>query len=195
MGSAIPPTTHSPVFWRADANPAVLPVTAEGMSARSADAFDLRRLAVAVAVLHVAHGATANQVVIGEASHRIQLEVRQGSLLEGPVRLHYELAGLAHLGPKLLTLRRLLALQMHGQIPRSLSPPDPRAPRWVAALRALDAHRAGAPQRDIAAALWGEAAVTAEWRGRSDYLRARVKRAIGLGETLAQGEYRRLLRG
>ena len=61
------------------------------------------------------------------------------------------------------------------------------------ALRALDARREGATHREIAAALFGETRVDADWDGSSAYLRCRVQRLIRLGEALVQGGYRDLL--
>ena len=134
-------------------------------------------------------------VLLSDGSHRIQIDVRYGSLLEGPARLRYELAGAAGVEPKLMVVHRLLALQRLGHFPRSLYPADRRAQHWTMALCALDGARAGASHRAIATALWGETAVTRDWRGGSDYLRARVRRLIGIGDSLAAGGYRRLLTG
>jgi hypothetical protein len=61
------------------------------------------------------------------------------------------------------------------------------------ALRALDGSRAGANPREIAAALFGHDAVRKDWVAESDYLRSRVRRAMTVGEGLANGGYLRLL--
>lgn len=114
-------------------------------------------------------------------------------MLDGPVRLHYLLADDCTLPAKILTLRRLLALKRLGRFPRLLFPPDPYAARWARAMQAFDGHRLGVTHREIAAVLYGEALVDAEWRGRSDCLRCRVQRALRIAGVLVNGGYRRLL--
>jgi len=135
-------------------------------------------------------------LLIGDSACHVRLDVTGGTVLDGPVRLRLEFVGHSGMEPKLLTLRRLVALVRLGRFPRGLFPLPParRARRWMMALRALDARRAGATHREIAAALFGEARVAADWDGRSAYLRCRVQRLIRLGETLVQGGYRDLLR-
>lgn len=133
-------------------------------------------------------------VLLGDGAHRIQLEVRGTSLLEGAVRLRFDLAGFDGVEAKVATLRRLIALRRLGRFPRSLFPPDRRVNRWVMALRAVDGRQAGANARDIATVLFGHDAVRRDWDGPSDYLRSRARRAIAAGERLANGGYLTLLR-
>jgi len=135
-------------------------------------------------------------LLIGDGTCQVRLDVTDGTVLEGPVWLRFEFTGLAGMEVKLLTLRRLVALVRLGRFPRGLFPLPPvrRARRWMMALRALDARRAGATHREIAAALFGETRVAADWDGSSAYLRCRVQRLIRLGEALVQGGYRDLLR-
>jgi hypothetical protein len=138
-------------------------------------------------------GDEIEHVLLGDGVHRIQLEVRGQSLLAGPARLRYDIAGFEGTEPKLLTVRRLIALRRLGRFPRPLVTPERRAPRWITALRAFDANRAGANPRDIAAALFGHDTVRKEWNGKSDFLRSRVRRAIAAGVDLVGGGYLRLL--
>ncbi|HLG90344.1 MAG TPA: DUF2285 domain-containing protein [Alphaproteobacteria bacterium] len=184
------PANEATVFWRPDVNPAVLPVTASP-ARRDDEAFDIHRLASPTVVLRMADG--CEHVLLGDGLHRIQLEVRRGSLLDGPVRLSYELAGCDGIEPKLTALHRLLALQRLGHCPSSLYPPVQRAQRWRMALQALDASHAGASHREIASILWGDDVARTEWRSRSDYLRSRVRRTIHLGESMVKGGYLHLL--
>jgi hypothetical protein len=74
-----------------------------------------------------------------------------------------------------------------GRFPNSLCPADRRARRWTLALRALDAVQAGASHREIATVWLGEDTVRQDWRGGSDYVRARVRRMVEIGEKLANG--------
>ena len=151
---------------------------------------------VACSVLVLRNSAGAEHVLIGDGACHVRLDITGATILEGPVRLRYDIPGLAGMEAKLLTLRRLVGLVRLGRFPRGLFPLPParRARRWMMALRALDARRAGATHREIAAALFGEARVAADWDGSSAYLRCRVQRLIRLGQALAQGGYRDLLR-
>lgn len=60
-------------------------------------------------------------------------------------------------------------------------------------LQALDGWLAGAPYRDIAVALFGEARVEADWTDPRRHLRDRVRRAVRRGRALMGGGYRTFL--
>ena len=186
------PACAASVFWRADANPAVLPVETCLVSDDDPDGLDIRRLHHPVVALRQGDG--IEHVLLGDGTHRIQLEVRGRSLLEGPARLRYEVAGFDGVEAKLATLQRLIALRRLGRFPCSLFAPERRAHRWVMALRALDGRQAGANPREIGAALFGHDAVRTDWDGPSDYLRSRVRRAIAAGERRVNGGYLELMR-
>ena len=172
---------------------AVLPFEARNVPADHGDAFDIRQLGHPVSLLRL--GAGLEHVLLGDGIHHIQLEVSRRSLLDGPVKLHYSISGFEDSSPKLLrTLQRLVALRRLGRFPRFFVSAERRAPRWIIALRALDASRMGANRREIAAALFGQDIVRRDWDGGSDYLRSRVRRAIAAGKGLADGGYLDLLR-
>jgi len=177
--------------WRADSDPAVVKVEAIPRDPDEPLTFDLGKMALAALVLRDPSG--TEHLLIGDDVCQVRLDVMAGTVLDGPVQLRYHLAGSVGLEAKLLTLQRLVALMRFGRIPRRLVPQDQRTRRCMMALRALDARRAGATHREIAAVLFGEATVDADWNGRSAYLRCRVQRLIRLGETLVAGGYRRLL--
>lgn len=61
-------------------------------------------------------------------------------------------------------------------------------------MQALDGHLAGASERDIAIAIFGQCMVTEKWHGDSE-LRARVRYLIRRGRNLMSGGYRSLLWG
>lgn len=71
-------------------------------------------------------------------------------------------------------------------------PPSRSSQVHMRMLQALDGSFAGASQRDIAAALFGAAAVKRQWYSDSE-LRAQVRHLIRKGRALMLGEYRRLL--
>jgi hypothetical protein len=178
------------VFWRSDANPAVLPVDARAASVNDGNAFDLWRVEQSVTV--VKH-AGIEHVLVGDGNHRIQLDVRGRSLLEGPAHLRYELAAFVGVEDKVATLHRFIARQRLGRFPRALFPLERRARRWLTALQAIDGRLAGATPREIAVALFGDGAVRRDWDGPSDYLRSRVRRAIATGEQIVDRGYLKLL--
>ena len=180
------------VFWRGEANPAVLSVEARRVPAGHGDAFDIRQFERLATVLRQADG--HELLLLSDGEHRLQIDVTAGSLFDGPVCLRYELSGFRHIEAKTLTLRRLLLLCRLGRFPRGLFPPEPRAHRWAMALQAYDGIQAGASHREIAAALFGEKVVKEDWCGRSDYLRLRVQRLVRTADQLVNGGYRDLLR-
>ena len=186
---ALPPACRdalATVQWDWTCDPSVLPVTA----IPAAGGFDLRALELAVTVMR---GPDAEHVLIADGAYRLRLVVLDGTLLEGPVRFHYQLPR-GHDRAHLLALRRLMALCRTGRLPAPLCLPSRRAARWATVLRAWDAHRAGASQRDIACLLWGAERVREDWNGRSDYLRMRVHRMIHTADHLVRGGWRHLLR-
>jgi hypothetical protein len=180
------------IFWRSDWDASVVAVEARPISAGDADASHRGGFGRWATVLQPADG--GESLLLSDGTHRLQLEITSGTLLAGPVCLRYEISGFRHVEPKTLTLRRLLLLCRLGRFPLGLFPPEPRARRWVLALQAYDGMRAGASQRDIAVALFGEKAVRDDWCGRSEYLRLRVQRLLQLAHRLVTGGYRELLK-
>jgi len=132
--------------------------------------------------------------VLSDGWHRIRIDVEEGSIARAEaVLLHYRLLGVASAEPKILPLRRFLELCRRGRFARSLFPRDPRVERWLTALRVHDALAAGASQREIGAALFGEERILLDWRGRTDSLRSRVRRLVRDAEAMARGGYRGLM--
>ncbi|PLR27904.1 hypothetical protein SGCZBJ_05995 [Caulobacter zeae] len=62
-------------------------------------------------------------------------------------------------------VRGLLALRDTGRLPAPVEDGVARTGRWLRALRALDARRAGASQRQIAGVIFGEDRVAEDWNG------------------------------
>ncbi|WP_050897916.1 DUF2285 domain-containing protein [Nitrospirillum viridazoti] len=153
---------------------------------------DLMRLTVPAQILQGATG--VEHVLIGDETCQVRLDVIEGTALAGPVRVYCELVSGPGIEAKLVTAQRLIALIRSGRFPHRSAPLSRRARRWMMALRAVDAWRAGASHRQIAGALFGQATANADWDGPSGYLRCRVQRLIRLGETLVRGGYRQLLK-
>lgn len=176
------------IFWSPECNPLVLSAEATPMAAGQADAFDIRQFEQLSVVLSCDG---CEYILFSDGLRHLQLAVTLGTVLDGPVCLRYALSGLRGIEPKALTLRRLCHLCRFGRFPRSLYPPERRAPRWTMLLRAWDGVQAGASQREIAAVLFGETAVRRDWA--AGFLRTRVQRLIRGAEKLIGGGYRQLL--
>lgn len=175
--------------WRREHHALVLRASAEP-SRPSPDAFDLRafeRIATLV------RGHASERLLLSDGFRSVRLDIRGASLRDGPVRLRFELSGLAALNPSILLLRRLAALARTGRHSRLLHPPDRRARRHVLLLRAYDALREGSSQRTIAAELLDGEAMHARWRVNAQSLRSQVQRLVRGARAMASGGFRELL--
>lgn len=179
------------LFWSADVDGSVVSVRAEPVSAADPDAFALARLAGRASLARGDDG--REHLVVSDGWRRLRLDVVEGTLLGGEVRLHFELAGFAQLDVHLLTVRRLLSLWRKGRFLRALFQPLAGLSHRLEALRVADALTAGASHREIAVALYGEQHVRAEWHGRSDFLLSRVRRRAAEARRMEKGGYRALL--
>ena len=177
--------------WRSDIHPLVLPVLAAG-SGGPPDMLDLARLGPIVTLVTARAG--REHLLLSDGLRAIRIDVLTGTLLEGPVRLRYLIAGLASAEAPLLTLRRLLALGRTGRFSRSLHPRETRARRWVLALRASDALDAGADQREMASVLLSRTAGEPRWRSNASSVRSQVQRLVRGARRMAAGGYLDLLR-
>lgn len=181
------------MVWSARVDPSVISCSAEPIASNSPDAFRLDRLSMPTTTIVSASG--VEHVSISNGLKRIRLDVVTGTLFNGPVKLHYRLAGFADAEPHLLKLQQLLALHRLGRFACGLHPRETKAERWVMMLRAHDLSALGASQREIAGELFGGAAASTEWRTRSDFLRLRIQRLLRDGNAMIRGGYLDLLRG
>lgn len=181
---------HARPFWLADIHPFVLPVDLRP-AARSADEIDLRPmgdLARIIGDVGVEH------LLLSDGLRSIRLDGPPGAFTAGPVCLGYSIEGLVGAEPRLLTLRRFLALWRTGHFSRSLHPHEAPARRWILTLRAYDGLIAGADQRQIARELFSSSVVEPRWRSRESSVRSQVQRLVRSARLLASGGYRCLLR-
>lgn len=177
------------VFWRPDWDKSVLLVrTLPAYSAENA--FDLHRYGGLANVLILDEGFEV--VLLTDGVRHLQLFVLEGSVLSGPVYLRYSLSGFKHLETRIMSLRRLVELHRQGMFSQKLYPKETKAERWVHALRAYDGYAAGASQRDIAIALFGEGAAD-DWADGSDFMRLRVRRLLNYAKVMMDGAYRDLI--
>ena len=94
----------------------------------------------------------------------------------------------------LLRFGQYLTGQRAPPLPRSMRLTSQRRDRLILMLRALDAHLAGATYREIAAALFGDAAA-AEHGWKTSPVRARTIRLVQDAIAMMEGGYFDLLRG
>lgn len=188
----VEPSGPRQLVWSAKVDPSVMACTAEPVAVDHPDAFQIGCLSLATTTVIGTSG--AQHLAISDGLRRIRLDIIHGTLLEGPVRLHYLLAGFADSEPQLLTLQRLLTLHRLGRFARGLHPRETKVERWTMMLRAHDLNVAGASQREIATELFGSEA-SREWRTQSEYLRLRIQRLLRDANGLIHGGYLDLLRG
>lgn len=179
------------VFWDPAAHPAVLVAAAEPAVSASPDTFDLQRFENLATVLRQPDG--VEHLLLSDGPRQLQLLVSEGSVIGGPVRLHYRLSGFTGVEAGILTLRRFCGLHSLGRLPHGLFAAESRLLRFLTLLRAHDGWSEGASYREIAAVLFGPAVVREDWGGRSDYLRLRVQRLLRGARQLLAGGYRKLL--
>ena len=175
--------------WRGEWFPRVL-VAEATRGGDAGDRFDLARFARAATVVREAAG--PERVLLSDGPASLRVDVVAGSVLAGPVRLAYRLAGVAAAQDPLDTLQGLLRLCRTGR----LHPPAPRSRnrRLILLLRAHDALQAGASQREIAEVLLSGEAARARWRAEVPSLRLRAQRLAKGARAMAGGGYRSLLR-
>jgi hypothetical protein len=180
------------LLWRAEVDPAVLPVRATPTAADDPDALDLTRLRPLVTFARGGDGQA--YVALSDGWRRIRLDVVEGRFDDGAfVRLDYLMSGFRHLEPRLQAIRRLARLRADGRLDKNLYPKPPGMTRRIEALQVADALQDGASYRDIAVALFGEGRVRADWRARSDFLLSQIRRRAAEARRMLAGGYRTLL--
>jgi len=180
--------TEARLLWHADLDPGTLSVVAIPSVVGDPDAIDPAALAPWLTLIA---GRSGEHAVLSDGRRHIRIDIEDGTLAGGAVRLRYQLEGLVAAERKLLPLRRLIDLSRRRLFRAALYPPDRRVNRWLAALRVHDAIRAGASQREIARTLFGAAGD--EHERRADSLRSRVRRLVREAGALARGGYRHLM--
>lgn len=178
-------------IWRARDHAYVLAVRAEKVGS-PADRIDMNGLPSLATSMAAADG--QEHLLISDGLRSIRLEVIEGSVLKGPVKLRYEIAGFISAEPALLVLRRLLAFRVAGRFSKGLHPAEARAQRWVLVLRIHDALATGANQREIAAQLISSTAPERRWRSEAPSIRSQVQRLVRGARAMMNGGYRALLR-
>jgi hypothetical protein len=176
--------------WRSEHHPFVLAASAEPSRA-SADAFGLEDLGD---LATLADGPAGAHLLLSDGKRSVRLDIEGVSLLSGPVRLRYDIAGLESAKASLLVLKRLIFLASTKSFSRSLHPPDPKARRHILLLRTYDALSEKVDQRTIAAELLSARAREARWRVIAPSLRSQAQRLVQSARAMAAGGFWELLR-
>lgn len=180
------------VFWTPAFNACALSANAVKANPGDTAAVNLSALPATLTVLH--RPDAAPQLLLAQGDRVVQLELQGAADFAGPLRLRWDLPGLAGLPPRLTALHRLAALYARGRMPKALFPPVARLERMIAALRTADGRQETASLSQIAEALFGTHHVAADWHSGSDYLRSRMRRLLHMSQQLIRGGYRRFLR-
>lgn len=178
------------LLWSATADPWVLSVAALPPGPLAGTAFDLAEWGDRVTIVAGSH---AEHVLIRSRRGQLRLDVCNGTILHGPVRLFVDLTprnSQAQCTARLDWFRDAL---LHDNADRIGPRRDRAHGRQIAALRTFDALAEGASIRDVAIVLFGEARVRADWLDPGESLKSTCRRLIVLARRMGDGGYRSLL--
>ena len=181
---------ESIILWSSAVDPSVLRCVATPAAIGEVGAFDLDHCGEEAVVIA---GASAEHVLIGASSVGLRLDVLEGTLLQGPVSLRYDISVVVDLRPPLATLRAFHDLCRMGRLPLRSKRKWQRDRRVVDALRTHDALQDGASIRDVGILLFGTRRVGEEWNAPGEALKSHSRRMIALARRMAGGAWRRLL--
>jgi hypothetical protein len=134
------------------------------------------------------------QLLLSDGSRHLRFDVVRGSLLAGPITLHFNLTDGPTLSAQLNTMRNWQRFRNHRDFPW-IARQEKRAPTWVRQLRAYDGTMAGATMREIAQALLPAVATPAALQDRNSAIRSTVRRLLRAARANVAGGYRRILSG
>ncbi|QCB55852.1 DUF2285 domain-containing protein [Sphingopyxis sp. PAMC25046] len=163
-------------IWSIDRDPHVLRGRPAGRGCASEDLFDI--LAVAPLVSVAVDAAHREHWLVSDGRWSVRLDLNDGTLLGGPIRVEHRIAGIVSAKPKLEALRQFLVLAQMGTLPASMMPRERKAGQWILELRTGDALLDDASQQDIARALFSLAIAPRRWRLESASYRLRVQRLV-----------------
>lgn len=175
----IDPSLEAPVarpIWRVGLDPRVLDGRPAAAAADASDLFDVRDFAPFVSV--EIDDAQIEHWLLSDGHWAVRLDLRNGTLLGGPIFLEHRLAGIQSAKPKIEALRHLTALSSSGALPASMLPREKRASHWILELRVGDALLEGATQQEMARVLFGASIAPRRWRLESASYRLRVQRLV-----------------
>lgn len=182
------------VFWRHEDCPSVLRLTALRDSERATSvAFNLDHVSSRIEFCHSNNG-DRTDVLFVEAGRFLQVSISGTQDLKKAVLFMPALELPENVTARAASYRRLNDLIHRGHLRPTLYPQEPRGPRLINVLKALDGSLAGLSHREIALLIFSKERVEADWGGRQHNLRDQVRRAIAYGHSLMDGGYRQFLR-
>jgi len=185
---------HADVFWRIEDCAEVLPMALNrDVNLSTGVTLNLEGLSCRVSFLKY-EMTSRTDILFCESGRFLQIAILGNGDLSGANLVVPALDGPNSIMARTASLRRLNDLLFNKHMRHVLYPPESRAPRLTNVLFALDGWLAHKPQREIAATMFGNARVEREWNDPRENLRDRVRRAIGYGQALMNGDYRRFLR-
>jgi len=182
---AIPWTVSAldlPPFWLSLWDPSLLRFRASPCLPSHPAAIDVRNFGQR---LWLAKSPEREVLALDLDCRRQLIEIVDGTLLDGPVLLWFEMDRWIGNRAQLRALTQLgwWASQF------TFDHPDRKILRLATLLRVHDACQSGASHRDVAACVTDEGVVARDWCGSSDYLKSRAKRAIARARALAMGQF------
>ena len=185
------PACHARILFDPAVDPSVLVVRATRAFAGDAD-FYLSSFPADTVTALSQQG--VERILISNGLDRLSFEVRDGSLLAGPVYLDLVLPRLRHSSVAVASLQHLLASSRAGTISHRPLLTGNRRHRWRSAVMAWDARAGGASQRDVGIMLFGPGRVEEEWNQFSDSLRSQVRRLLAHADGMISGGWRDMLK-
>lgn len=163
-------------IWASDIDARILDSRPGTPIGNKADQFDIRNLARYVSIAVDAEG--IEHWLLSDGLWQVRLDIRDGTLLGGPVLLEHVLPGLETAARQMHTLRQLIALAQRGHLPPTLRPREARAPRWILELRTADALASRASYQEIARSFFGKMVANEAAPFDASFARARVQRLV-----------------
>lgn len=156
-----------------------------------ATSIPLKGLACRVTIL--AEPNRHHHILFSQAGRALQIDLR-GAIEPSATSIAIAaMPRLERLSPQIHALRSLADLARNRCLRPALYPPAARGARFARVLQALDGWLAGATQREIAVALFGEHRVDEGWSEPRQSLRDQTRRAIARAKALMTGGYLQLI--
>lgn len=164
-------------IWSAIADPRVIAVRVGPVATPGTRVFDASDPAV-----RVLRGSVGEHLLVDRHGMAVRLDIIDGTVLAGPVSLHFDLPDDRHLETRLAVVRAFTTAvplgRRHAQLANRLH-----------ALHAIDARNAGASLREIAALVLGPG----DWPGDGEHRKSLVRRMIANGERMLRAGPRAVL--
>jgi hypothetical protein len=182
------------VFWRLEDCPSVLPLSAlREVDREQLVPFNLDHISCRIE-FHHSDGGGRSDVLFVEEGRFLQVSISGPRDLKDALLFMPALDIPGNVTARAASFRRLNDLMQYGHLRQTLYPQEPRAPRLINVLKALDGSLAGLPHREIALLIFSKERVEADWGGPQHHLRDQVRRAVAYGHGLMDGGYRQFLR-